>query len=265
LQLIRRTLWYVIANKHVIRSNKTCQLLNFTIGEDRHSLELNNKRILPLEIPTKVFAFQTPANLTSDETFVVGTSYGRFELSYEHIATLAEPHVEVLRFDVTNIDITSNTNPGTYELSKPEQKAVEIKVSQDTWEEGLKIHSVELVDRNQAIPHGKMACGREAPIIDYKFRSTEWDYYGQQGTWSRSFWVVWEESWEFFVGSIPLMVVITTFAGALALVRRRQLIQMENAKIMNGDFYMVDEEEGLMGEADEEKEAQLYVKRNAEV
>jgi hypothetical protein len=200
-----------------------------------------------------------------DENFVAGTQYGRFELSYEHIATLAEPHVEVLRFDVTNIDITSNTNPGTYELGRPEQKAVEIKISQDSWEEGLKIQSVELVDRNQAIPHGKMACGREAPISDFKFRSTEWDYYGQQGTFSRRFWMIWEESLEFFVGSIPLMVVITTFAGALALVRRRQLIQMENARIVNGEFYMVDEEEGLMIKVDEEKEAKLDVKRNAEV
>jgi hypothetical protein len=240
-------------------------------------LELNNKRILPLEIPTKVFAYQTPANLTSDimglmdwwqmmdESFVAGTSYGRFELSYEHITTLADPRVEVLRFDVTDIDITSNTNPGTYELSKPEQKAVEIKISQDTWEEGLKIQSVELVDRNQAIPHGKMACGKDAPISDFKFRSTEWDYYGQQGTWSWSFWMVWEESLEFLIGSIPLMVVITTFAGALALVRRRQLIQMENARVMNGDYFMVDEEEGVVDEVDEEKEAELDLKRNAEV
>jgi hypothetical protein len=248
-------------------------LLNFTIGEDRHSLELNNKRILPLEIPTKVFAFQTPANLTSDimdlminmqmldESFNVGTKYGRFELSYEHIATLAEPRVEVLRFDVTNVDITSSTNPGTYELSKAGQKAVEIKISQDSWEEGLKIQSIELVDRGQAIPHGKMACGKDAPISDVKFRSTEWDYYGQQGTFARSFWVVWDESLEFFIGSIPLMVVLTTFAGALALVRRRQLMQMEQAKAQS-EFYMVDEEEGLLEEVDEEKEGEFDTKHN---
>ncbi|KAG9228583.1 hypothetical protein BJ875DRAFT_412345 [Amylocarpus encephaloides] len=249
---------YMSPDEYFQNDPENSLLLNFTIGNDARSLELNNMPILPFTLPTAVYAFQVPANLTSDtmqkmvdmqmmdKSFNVGTKYGMFELSYEHTTTLDSPDVEVLRFNVTNVDITSGRLKGGFTMSRDEQKAVELQLTY-TKEEGMRISSIGLVGREDAILHGKMACGKDAPVINFVYRTTEWDYYGHIGSWSRTFSLMWEEGLKSLISKIPLMIIVSALCGAIALARKRSLQRLaEHKAAAEGGFFMVDEEEGLL-------------------
>ncbi|OCK84234.1 hypothetical protein K432DRAFT_378812 [Lepidopterella palustris CBS 459.81] len=210
-------------------------LLNFTIDNDARTLLVNGKRIAPLApAPLNIYAYQTPANLSADimqkmvdmqmldESWNVGTKYGTFALSYEHtIAPTAERFVSLLQFNITNIDIKYGQYPGGAALEQPEQKFVQLTLSRANAEEGLKIKQIELVGRDSRIKAAKLPCGRDAPVYRSIFRSTEWDYYGQQGTWMRTWHVVAWQTGDWLEAKIPIFILIVICAGACFLVRWR--------------------------------------------
>lgn len=68
---------------------------------------------------------------------------------------------------------------------------MQIRLSRENIEDGLKIKSIELVDRKDAIKDTKFKrpCGRESPTRTVS-RSTERDYYGHIGTWERTFHLI---------------------------------------------------------------------------
>ncbi|OCL08553.1 hypothetical protein AOQ84DRAFT_439508 [Glonium stellatum] len=239
-------------------------LLNFTV--DSHVLLLNGKRIAPLApLPLKLWAYQTPTNLSApimgkiiemkmlDESWKVGTKYGMFELSYSHTRMLEDRYTEILQFDVIYVDISSGSNPGGKELDRPGQKVVQMRLSRKNYGEGLKIKTIELVDRDDIIKDTKFKrpCGKDTSIQTV-FRSTEWDYYGHKGTWERTFNLV---SWtigEWLSDHILLFILAgICFAGYfLVLLRARY----QQRAMRRGEE---DTEAALLEEAEEDAEIVL--------
>ena len=157
-----------------------------------------------------------------DESWNVGTKYGTFELSYSHTTMLEDRYTEILQFDITHIDISTGSNPGGKALDQPGQKLVQMRLSRENFEDGLKIKTIELVDRENAMKDTKFKrpCGRESPIRTV-FRSTEWDYYGHIGTWERTFHLTYWKVGEWLYNHIALFILTgICFAGYFLILRR---------------------------------------------
>ena len=127
-----------------------------------------------------------------DEFWNVGTQYGHFGLSYNYTIIRQESHGELLLLDITNVDILYGSTPGGKELKWPKQQMVQIRLRHEPGTDELKIHVIELVDRFDPAPYTNLPYGTS--ILRTIFRSTEWDYYGQQGTWTRKWHII---SWTF--------------------------------------------------------------------
>jgi len=165
-----------------------------------------------------------------DESWNVGTKYGTFELSYLHTTMLEDRYIEVLQFDITHIDISTGSNPGGKALDQPGQKLVQMRLSREIFEDGLKIKTIELVDREDAVKDTKFKrpCGRESPIRTV-FRSTEWDYYGHIGMWERTFHLIPWTVGEWLYNHIPLFILTGICLAGYFLILRRAHRQQQAA------------------------------------
>ncbi|KAF2503081.1 hypothetical protein BU16DRAFT_555105 [Lophium mytilinum] len=201
-------------------------LFNFSIAEDKHSLLVNGRQIYPLALPAKIYSFQVPANLSAnvmhkmvdmrmmDSSWMVGTQYGSFEISFEHTTMMTnERLVQLLQFDITHAEIRGE-NPGVALLNQPKQKLIQLKLSHENIQEGLKIKSIELVEQGEKMTHAIMPCGKEAPRFTQVFRFTEWDYYGHIGTlkwtWNKTIGETgdWISDHSFLLAALAIVLIV---------------------------------------------------------
>jgi hypothetical protein len=210
------------------------QLLNFTIDRHESSLLINGQVIAPaVRLPLDISAFQTPANLTKetmgkmisqkmlDSSWKVGTKYGTFELQYEHsLLATEQPGEEWVQFDITGAH-RRGINPGSGTLDKEGQKMVQLLLRQDMSDSAptLSIKDIQVVDREARVQPFRMKCGKLA-MIRTVYDPREWDYYGQFGTFSRSWSVFISKTLGFFWRSIPLLVIFSIVFSGYTIVRR---------------------------------------------
>jgi hypothetical protein len=209
-------------------------LLNFTVDGHESTLLLNGKVIAPaVRLPLDISAFQTPGNLTKetmskmasqkmlDSSWRVGTKYGTFELQYEHtLLATNQPGEEWVQFDIIGAH-RRGINPGSGVLDKDGQKMVQVLLRQDMSDNAptLSIKDIQVVERKDRVQPLKMKCGKLA-IIKTVYDPREWDYYGQFGTFSRSWSVFVSKTLGFFWRSIPLLIIFAIIFSGFSIVRR---------------------------------------------
>ncbi|MCJ1244709.1 hypothetical protein MMC30_001908 [Trapelia coarctata] len=212
-------------------------LLNFTLSSDAHSLLLNGRQIFPLPPPpVRISAFQTPANLSGETMQHIISTFARFELSYAVTTFLATRLALVLQFDITNVDIAAGSNQDGAALSHAGQELVQLRlgwgvggVASAGGEPPLEIQQIALLPRSQRAQPPTLPCGNTAPVYRTVFRATEWDYYGQQGTWRRM-WRLF--SWTLeraFVDALPGFVIMG-IASAVGYLARRVRMRWVRAR-----------------------------------
>lgn len=192
-------------------------------------------------MPLHIDAFQVNANFSKthmdkaiklqlmDESWNLGTKFGRFELQYEHtVVATRESGKSWIQFDVTGILYPSATytqDPmGYYELKAEGQKLVQILLHETTEPRELFIEDVQLVERKDREKPYTMPCGRLA-MVQTTFKPLEWDDYGKIGTWSRWFNLLWSKTGDLFLGNLISLPILGVVVPALVLLRwmaRRQ-------------------------------------------
>jgi hypothetical protein len=207
-------------------------------------LLLNNDPIMPLEShPAAITAFQIPANTSletmgkmvdqhmMDRSWVVGTKYGSFEIQYEHtLLGTEQPSEQWVQFDVTGIHIRSTHNAGSYQLQKEGQKMVQILLSHSVSEAGhqVTIKDIQVVERKDRERPILMPCGKPAMLMT-EYDPREWDYYGKQGTFERS----WNRfTWgmlEWLDSNALVLITVFVTAGIVSIVRRRMKCTQKQA------------------------------------
>lgn len=228
------------------------KLLNFTIDASTSALQLNGQPIAPLDpMPLLIHAFQVKANLSSlelaqaerfrlmDGSWNSDTEYGAFELQYEHtIVGTREPGKSWIQFDVTGILYTPEIftkNPNAhYELRAEGQNLVQILLHETAEPHELFIEDVQVVDRKDRVQPYKMDCGRLA-MAQTKFNPLEWDGFGQFGTWSRWFNVLWSNVGSFFGNILVLLRFLVVLAPVILLFRWRARQQQHVNAVPVGD------------------------------
>jgi len=121
--------------------------------------------------------------------------------------------VQLLQFDITHAEIRGE-NPGVALLNQPKQKLIQLKLSHENIQEGLKIKSIELVEQGEKVTHAIMPCGKEAPRFTQVFRFTEWDYYGHIGTlkwtWNKTIGETgdWISDHSFLLAALAIVLVV---------------------------------------------------------
>ncbi|KAF2106823.1 hypothetical protein BDV96DRAFT_469196, partial [Lophiotrema nucula] len=210
-------------------------LLNFTVNAADATLILNGRRIAPLATPAAITAYQVNANLSQrymdkmveqhmlDESWVVGTRYGHFELQYEHTMLATEQALgEWLQFDVTAIHMRQNYNPGSFNLDNEGQNIVQLLLAREMFEDKARlfIKDIQLIERKDREMPMKMPCGKDA-MIKTSYNPLEWDYYGKFGTWSRSFSVILNGIGDFFDANGLIIIIVSVLFGIASIVRWR--------------------------------------------
>ncbi|KAL1591997.1 hypothetical protein SLS60_011589 [Paraconiothyrium brasiliense] len=217
-------------------------LLNFTIDASSSRLLLNGRSIAPLApMPFHINAFQVNANFSRDhmdkavdyqlmdDSWNLGTKFGRFELQYEHtVVGTREPGKFWIQFDVTAIlytpELYAKNGSGYHELKREDQKLVQILLRETAEPHDLFMEEVQLVDRKDRAKPYKMECGRLA-MARTVFKPLEWDHYGKIGTWSRAFYMLWSKTrdafWDNFV-FLPILVVLVPVIVLFRWMARKQ-------------------------------------------
>ncbi|KAF1950551.1 hypothetical protein CC80DRAFT_496791 [Byssothecium circinans] len=251
-------------------------LLNFTLDTDSPALLLDDHRIAPLApMPLAIKAFQTPANVSKDtmdkmvkshmldESFVLGTKYGKFELAYEHsVVGTEKPGRYYIQFDITDVHIRGSANPGSYSLNKEGQKVAQVLLQQDLVTGALHIEEVKTVERKDLAKPFLMKCGRFA-IVKTVFNPLEWDSFGQFGSFSRGWNVLVHRTIKFLMGPGLLLIVLTAVVGGVMALKKRiakrqgTVVLVENdaeAALLGNDYDDAPPEYDDVPEFDEEKE-----------
>jgi hypothetical protein len=199
-----------------------------------------------------------------DSSWKVGTKYGDFEISYEHTIMMTEErHVQLLQFVVTHAE-KRERNPGSAVLDKPKQKLIQMKLSREHMNAGLKIKSIELVEQGEKITHARMPCGKEAPRFTQVYRVTEWDYYGHIGTWSRTWHKMTSDGADWLFDHMPHFMIVALILSVVVI--RRRIIRARAAMKAIEDpeavrFIVEDDEEGTPEPTQDEPHAELEAEK----
>ena len=197
-----------------------------------------------------------------DESWNVGTQYGQFGLSYNYTVIRQDNYGELLLFDITNVDIIYGSTPGGKELSWPNQQMVQIRLRREPGIDELKIHTIKLVDRFDPTPYTNLPC--RTSIVRSIFRSTEWDYYGHQGTWTRTWHII---SWtfgDFFESNMVIFIPLGVLLLASYVIRRiatrsRRTKMKKSVRDPEVAFLKVDDEKALLQELVEREEYNVEI------
>ncbi|KAH8712129.1 hypothetical protein GQ44DRAFT_776324 [Phaeosphaeriaceae sp. PMI808] len=172
--------------------------LQFTIDRldgSEPTLLLNGRRILPLDpMPLTIDAWQVAANM--DDTMSLWTGLNprgvRLPLQYEHtVLRMQESGQFWVQFDVTGLPLGRTDDPRSpylnaepVHLDVKGQKLVQILLQQRNQTNEVIIEDIQVVAREDRAQPYRMKCGRLA-MVQTVFDPSEWDEYGQFGTWSR--------------------------------------------------------------------------------
>jgi len=215
---------------------KNALRLGFTIEDVPGSvsvLSLNGRHIMPLDpLPLNIDTWQVAANLTTDDTdkFMLSPSSDVISLSmaFEHTVLRTQEGGQTwIQFDATRLFLATpkgirthkQADIATVTLAQEDQKLVQILLQQDLESRQMSIRDIQVVARKDREQPYRMKCGKLA-MVQTRYNPSEWDEYGQIGTWSRLF----AEFGDFFnVQHNPLLLPLSVMVAISIWMARRWL------------------------------------------